>query len=84
MCFFDVFVGDVEHVLLLFCHLVSSPSRLGFESKLNLQTYATARATLDLNYICDLCHNLWQCRILNPLSEARDQTHILMDTMSDS
>ena len=28
--------------------------------------------------------SLWQCRILNPLSEARDQTYILTDTMSDS
>ena len=24
--------------------------------------------------------SLWQCQIFNPLSEARDQTHILMDT----
>ena len=30
--------------------------------------------------ICDLCHSLWQGRILNPLGKARDQTHILMDT----
>ena len=27
---------------------------------------------------------LQQCQILNPLSEARDWTHFLMDTMSDS
>ena len=25
-------------------------------------------------------HSLWPSQILNPLSEARDQTHILMDT----
>ena len=24
---------------------------------------------------CDLHHNSWECQILNPLSEARDQTH---------
>ena len=30
--------------------------------------------------ICNLHHSLWQCRILNSLSEARDQTYILMDT----
>ena len=27
-----------------------------------------------------LHHSLWQCRILNPLRKARDQTHILMDS----
>ena len=26
-----------------------------------------------------LLHSSWQCQILNPLSKARDQTHILMD-----
>ena len=30
--------------------------------------------------ICNLCCILWQHRILNPLSEARDLTRILMDT----
>ena len=30
--------------------------------------------------ICDLHHNSWQHQILNPLSKARVQTHILMDT----
>ena len=36
-------------------------------------------AMWDLSCICDLHHSLWQCRILNPLSDARDQTCILMD-----
>ena len=27
-----------------------------------------------------LHHSSWQCRILNPLSEARDGTQVLMDT----
>ena len=50
---------------------------LGVDLKLQLQlqAYATAVATPDLRCICDL-H--W---ILNPLSEARDQTHILMETI---
>ena len=30
----------------------------------------------------DLCHSLRQCRLLNPLREARDQTHILIETVS--
>ena len=31
-------------------------------------------------HVCNLYHSLRQCRILNPLSQARDPTHILMDT----
>ena len=27
-----------------------------------------------------LYHSSWQCRILNPLSETRDRTHVPMDT----
>ena len=53
---------------------------LGVESELQLQAYATATATLYLSRIGNLHHCLWQCQILNPLSKARDQTHILMDT----
>ena len=54
--------------------------RLGVESELQLQVYATATATRDLSSICDLYHSSWQHWILNPLSETRDQTHVLMDT----
>ena len=39
-----------------------------------VETYATATAMPDLSCICGLCHSFWQCWILNPLSEARDQT----------
>ena len=42
--------------------------------------YTTATATRDPSCVCDLHHSSRQCQILNPLSEARDQTHILMDT----
>ena len=56
-------------------------SRLGVELVLQLQGYATAMPILDLSHICKLCPNLQQCQILNPLSEARDQTCILMDTV---
>ena len=37
-------------------------------------------AGLHHSHICDRCHSLQQHWILNSLSEARDQTHILMDT----
>ena len=33
---------------------------------------------LDLSHICNLCHHSGQCWILNPLSESRDWTCILM------
>ena len=55
-------------------------SRLGVESQLQMLAYATATARPDLSCLCDLHHSLRQCWILKPLSKARDQTHILMDT----
>ena len=62
--------------------------RLGVEFELQLPAYTTATATdtdtdtatLDPSCICDLHCSLWQHRILNPLSKARDRTCILMDT----
>ena len=59
--------------------------RLGVESERQLQAYATARNTRSkLHLQRNLCHILRQQQLLNPLSEARDQTRILMDTMSGS
>ena len=54
----------------------------GLRVELGLQqlAYATATAIPDLGYICDLHYSLQQHWILNPLSKARDLTHILMDT----
>ena len=51
--------------------------RLGVELELWLPAYTTAAATKDLSCICNL-----QLMAVDPdlLSEARDQTHILMDT----
>ena len=54
---------------------------LGVEQELQLPAYATATATPDWSHTCDLRYSSWQCRILNPLSEARDQTYVLMDTV---
>ena len=54
----------------------SSQARVDFE--LQLPAYTTATATPDPGCVCDLHHSLWQCRTLNLLSEARDQTHNLM------
>ena len=55
-------------------------SRLEVELELQLPTCATATVTRDPSHVCYLHHSSWQCRILNPLSEARDQTHIFMDS----
>ena len=52
--------------------------------ELQLQVTATAAASWDLSHIYDLCHSLQQCWILNAVSEARDRTYILTDTMLGS
>ena len=52
---------------------------LGIELELQLLAYATVTEMSDPSCICDLHHSSWQCWILNPLSEARDRTHVLMD-----
>ena len=36
-------------------------------------------AMLDLSHVCSLHHSSQQHRILNPLSEARDGTHVFTD-----
>ena len=51
--------------------------RQGVESELSSPTYATATATWYPSCVCD--HGSRQRWILNPLSEARDQTCVLMD-----
>ena len=45
--------------------------------ELKLPTYTTATATQDPSFICNLRHSLRQCWILDPQTEAKDQTHIL-------
>ena len=52
--------------------------RLGVESELQLLAYTTATATWDLTRVYGLHHSSRQCRILNPLSQARDRTCNLM------
>ena len=52
---------------------------LEVKSELQLPAHTTAIATPRPSHICDLHCSLWQHQILNPLSEARDRTCILMD-----
>ena len=53
-------------------------SRLGIQSELQLPAYTTATATQGPSCTCNLHHSAQQCQILNPLSEAREQTCNLM------
>ena len=53
--------------------------RLGVKLELQLPAYATATAMSGLSHTCNLHHSSRQCQIPDPLSEARDQTCILMD-----
>ena len=54
--------------------------RVGVESELQLLVSATATAMQDPSHICKATPQPQQRQILiNPLSQARDQTRILMD-----
>ena len=50
--------------------------RLGVKSELHLP----ARHQTDPSRICDLHHSSRRHRILDPLSESRDRTHVLLDS----
>ena len=50
------------------------------ESDLRPATDTTVTAMPDPSLVCDLHRSLWQRQILNPLSKARDRTHIFTDT----
>ena len=54
--------------------------RLGIEQELQLPACTTATAMQSLSHVYDLHHSSLQCRILNPLREAKDQICIFMDT----
>ena len=69
-CFCFVFLGlHLQHMKV---------PGLGVELELWLPAYTIATKP-DLSRICNLHHNSQQCPLLNPLSEARDQTFFLMD-----
>ena len=79
------FIWSWKSTFFFFCFLGPHPRhmevpRLGVESKLQLPAYTTATAMGDLSSVCNLHHSSQQCWILNPLSKARDRTHILMAT----
>ena len=55
--------------------------RPGGKLDLQMLAYATAIAMLVPSRVSDLHHSSWQRWIVNPLSKARDQTRVLMDTI---
>ena len=75
-----------KKIFFFFCFLGPHPQhmevpRLGVKSDLQLPAYTTATATRDPSCVFDLHHSSQQHRILNLLSEARDQTWVLRDTV---
>ena len=69
--FFPVFLGPhLWHMTV---------PRLGVKLEPQLPAYTTITATRSLSHVSDLHHSSRQCRILNPLIEARDRTCVLMD-----
>ena len=53
--------------------------RPGVELELQLLAYQSHMTMWDLCCICNLHHSSQEHQILNPLSKARDQTHVLMN-----
>ena len=54
--------------------------RLGVELELQLLVYTTATAMQNPGHVCNLHHSSWQCQILNPLNEAKDQIYVVVAT----
>ena len=74
-------------IFLVFCLFRAAPVAHGgsqarglMELQLPVYTTATATATWDPSCVCHLHASSRHCRVLTPRSEARDQTHVLMDT----
>ena len=73
---------EIWFVLFVFlgpnlCHM--EVPRLGVELELYPPAYGAATATPDVSCICYPHHSLPQHQILNPASEARNGTCVLMD-----
>ena len=79
--------GKYAQTLLSFLFVFLGPHlrnmevpRRGVELELQLPAYATAMAAQDPSLACNLHHSSQQHQILNPASEAKGPTHILVDT----
>ena len=72
------------YFILFFCLFRAAPTAYGGSQARGLigaiaVAYATATATQDPSRVCDLHYSSRQGQILNPLSETRDRTCVLMD-----
>ena len=69
----------------LFSFFQATPAARNSQARGQIRTvaeaYSTATAMADPSRVCSLHHSSQQCPIFNPLSGARDQTHILIDTI---
>ena len=75
--------GSLQPAFFFFWPFRATPKAYGISQarcRIQLPAYTTAIATPDLSHVCDLYHSSGQHLIPNPPSEARDQTHILMDS----
>ena len=80
----ETFFSALFYHLFIYCfwgpHLQHMEvPRLGVKSELQLPAYTSATARWDPSRVCELHPSSRECRILNPLSEARNWTLILMD-----
>ena len=82
-------MGSLREDYVVFCLFVLffraipmayGSSQAGGQIETQLLAYTTATAMQDLSCVCHIHHSSWQRQISDPLSEARDRTHILMDT----
>ena len=71
----------LQYHFFFFCLFRATPRAYGSsQARGSIGAAAAGLCTTVPNHIYDLHCSSPQCRILNLLSEARDQTHILMDT----
>ena len=70
----------MKDFFFFFCFLGLCSQHMEVDLELQLLAYTTATATWDPSQVCHLHYSSQRHQILNPLSEARDHTPILMDT----
>ena len=76
--YFHIFTSFFFFFVFLSFFRVVSMAHGGSQTGDLIGAVATATAMPDLSRDCDLHHSSWQCRILNPLGEVRDQTYNLV------
>ena len=80
--FLFIYIYVFIYLFLLFraAPMADGSSQARGTTELQLPANAPATVMQDPSLICELHHNSWQSQTLNPLSRARDQTGILMDS----